>query len=111
MSCDDQLTDSFRFLWIKFQLDELCAAETDSAIRRVLLNLTRDLGETYDRLLGRIDGTEQRGYIRRMFNWMLQARQPLLVKEMNEAIAFATDHKAYYSTKIPNDLQHPNSCL
>jgi len=96
---------SNRFLWIKFQLDDLCKAETDDAIRKTLQNLPKDLSETYDRLLSRIDGTEKKEYIRRMFNWIIAGKRPLQANEMREAIAFTVADTYFDSTKIPNNLQ------
>ena len=96
---------SVRFLWACFQLDELCAAETDNAIRKVLKNLPRDLGETYDRLLGRVEGFERQEYVRRMFKWIMFARRPLHMNELREAIAFTIDDSHWDNTKIPNDIQ------
>jgi hypothetical protein len=93
-----------RFLWVKFQLDDLCRAETDNSIKKVLQNLPRDLSETYDRLLGRIDGAEQREYVKRMFTWIICARRPLEVTELREAIAFTIEDDHFDHNKIPNDL-------
>ncbi|KAE9367461.1 hypothetical protein N431DRAFT_348615, partial [Stipitochalara longipes BDJ] len=93
------------FLWVKFQLDDLCRAETDSSIRQVLQNLPRDLGETYDRLLARIDIPEQRKYIQRMFAWIICAKRPLEVDELREAIAFTIEDDHFDPAKIPNDLK------
>jgi hypothetical protein len=98
------LTNFCWFLWVKFQLDDLCRAETDNSIRKVLRNLPRDLGETYDRLLARIDVAEQREYIGRMFSWIICARRPLEVEELREAIAFTIEDDHFDPTKIPNDL-------
>lgn len=93
-----------RFLWVKFQLDDLCRAETDSSIREVLRNLPLDLSETYDRLLARIDVGEQRKYVKRMFEWIICAKQPLEVEELRQAIAFTIDDYYFDPGKIPNDL-------
>lgn len=89
---------------MKFQLDDLCAAETDKAIRDVLRHLPRNLGETYDRLLGRIEGPERRQYVKRMFNWILCATRPLHVNELREAIAFTIEDRHWDAAKIPNDM-------
>jgi len=89
---------------VKFQLDDLCRAETDSSIRKVLQNLPRNLGETYDRLLTRIDSAEQREYVKRMFMWIICARRPLEIEELREAIAFTIEDDHFDYTKIPNDL-------
>ncbi|RDW62396.1 hypothetical protein BP6252_11829 [Coleophoma cylindrospora] len=92
------------FLWVKFQLDELCAAQTDNTIRKVLRNLPRDLGETYERLLMRIQGEEIRQFIHRMFEWIIFAKRPLVAEELREAIAFTPDDTQWDAGKIPNDL-------
>jgi hypothetical protein len=89
---------------VKFQLDDLCRAETDSSIRKVLQNLPRNLGETYDRLLTRIDNADQREYVKRMFMWIICARRPLEIEELREAIAFTIEDDHFDHTKIPNDL-------
>jgi hypothetical protein len=89
---------------VKFQLDDLCRAETDSSIRKVLQNLPRNLSETYERLLTRIDNAEQREYVKRIFMWIICARRPLEIEELREAIAFTIEDDHFDYSKIPNDL-------
>ncbi|KUJ17727.1 uncharacterized protein LY89DRAFT_60414 [Mollisia scopiformis] len=79
------------FLWVKFQLDELCTAESDDAIMYTLQHLPKDLSETYDRLLGRIVGVQRQELVKRMFRWIICARRPLVVDELCEGIAFTID--------------------
>ena len=95
----------FRFLWVEFQFQDLCEAESDHGIRRVLKNLPRSLSETYDRLLGRIEGAERREMIERMFKWVLCARQPLHVDELREGIAFTLDDEAWDGEKVVTDFR------
>ena len=52
------------------RLHDLCEPESDHGIRRVLQDLPRNLSETYDRLLGKIEGGERRHMIERMFKWI-----------------------------------------
>ena len=92
------------FLWVKFQLDELCTAESDDAIKKTLLNLPKDLGETYDRLLGRIVGAERQELVKRMFRWIICARRPLGVDELCEGIAFTIDDGHWNEDKIQTDI-------
>jgi len=92
------------FLWVKFQLDDLCTAESDSAIKKTLLNLPKDLGETYDRLLGRIVGAERQELVKRIFRWIICARRPLHVDELCEGIAFTIDDEYWDEDKIPTDV-------
>lgn len=87
-----------------FQLVALSEAESDDGIKKLLENLPRDLGETYDRLLGRIVGAERHGLVGRMFRWIVCARRPLAVDELCEAIAFTIDDRSWNSEKIPTDF-------
>ncbi|KAE8442960.1 hypothetical protein EG329_002498 [Mollisiaceae sp. DMI_Dod_QoI] len=92
------------FLWVEFQLNDLCDAESDYGIIQVLDNLPRSLSETYDRLLGRIEGLHRATMIERMFKWLVCARQPLHVDELREAVAFTLDDVEWDPNKIVTDL-------
>ncbi|KAL3421159.1 ankyrin repeat protein [Phlyctema vagabunda] len=92
------------FLWVKFQLDDLCNAESDAEITSTLQNLPNDLSETYDRLLDRIVGVERQSLVKRMFQWIICARRPLTVDELCEAIAFDIDDSYWDESKIPTDI-------
>lgn len=96
---------ALRFLWVQFQLEELCRMETDATIVKALQNLPRNLEETYDRLLGRIIGIERREFVRRMFDWIICSCRPLHMDELREAIAFTIGDRSWDATKIPNDLR------
>jgi ankyrin repeat protein len=92
------------FLWVKFQLAELCTAETDSEVNRILETLPKDLGETYDRLLGRINGEQREDLVRRMFQWIICAKRPLYIDELREAIAFGIEDRHWDGSKIPTQI-------
>ncbi|KAF7944130.1 hypothetical protein EAE96_010534 [Botrytis aclada] len=93
------------FLWVQFQLEELCRMETDATIIKALQNLPRNLEETYDRLLGQIIEIERREFVKRMFDWIICSCRPLHMDELREAIAFTVGDKSWDATKIPNDLR------
>lgn len=86
------------------RLHDLCEPESDHGIRQVLQNLQRNLSETYDRLLGKIEGSERRHMIERMFKWILCARQPLHVDELCEGIAFTLADEQWDPDKIPTNF-------
>ncbi|KUJ07177.1 uncharacterized protein LY89DRAFT_370709 [Mollisia scopiformis] len=92
------------FLWVEFQLNDLCDAESDCGIKNVLENLPRSLSETYDRLLSRIEGRDRATMIERMFKWLVCARQPLRVEELREGVAFTIDDLEWDQDKIVTDL-------
>lgn len=92
-------------VWIKFQLEDLCTAETDVEICKMLhINLPKDLGETYNRLLGRIMVKQREELIRKMFKWILCSKRPLHIDEIQEAVAFTIDDSCWDESKIPNDI-------
>jgi hypothetical protein len=93
-----------RFLWVKFQLDDLCDAESDAEIKRVLKNLPKDLSETYARLLGRITGSQRQELAKRMLQWIICARRPLHIEELREGIAFTINDQFFDREKLPTDM-------
>ena len=97
-------TNGSRFLWVKFQVDDLCDAESDAEIKRVLNDLPKDLSETYARLLGRITGSQRQELAKRMFKWIICARRPLHVEELREAIAFTLNDRFFDREKLPTDM-------
>lgn len=85
-------------------MDDLCDAESDAEIKRVLNNLPKDLSETYARLLGRITGSQRQVLAKRMFQWIICARRPLHVEELREGIAFTIDDQFFNREKLPTDM-------
>jgi hypothetical protein len=83
----------------------LCDAESDGGIRKVLRDLPRDLGETYNRLLARITGSERQAFVKRAFQWIIYTRRPLHIDELREAIAFTIDDSSWDADKIPTDIR------
>jgi len=99
------ITDNdHRFLWVEFQLHDLCDAESDYEIKQVLNNLPRGLHETYDRLLGRIKGAERQELVKRMFQWIICARQPIHIDQLKEGISFSIGDKFWEVKKSPTDI-------
>jgi len=89
-----------RFLWVEFQLQDLCQLESDYAIRIALQKLPQSLSETFDRLLSKIEGAERTDMIERMFKWIVCARRPLHVDELKENVAFTLDDSEYNEEKV-----------
>ena len=85
------LTGHRRFLWVTFQLYDLKEALTKESIRTTLQNLPKSLGETYLGIIRRVhrspSGDEKIDTMRRVFRWILAARRPLQIEELEEAVA------------------------
>ena len=76
-----------RFLWVAFQVEELCRQKCDADIRHTLQTLPRDLTQTYNRILTRIVNERNEKIVNRIFRWIAAAKRPLLLDELREAIA------------------------
>lgn len=99
------------FLWVSFQLDDLCEASSDAIIRKILDDLPHGLVETYQRILTKIHKSSIRSDLaRRIFKWAACACRPLSIEEMREAIAFDADDKCWDVEKIPDEKVIIRSC-
>ena len=84
------------FLWVQFQLDELCRAASDNEVREILADLPEGVGGTYIRILRRISKSRHRSELcRRIFLWVACARRPLRVGELQEAVAIESNTQTW----------------
>jgi ankyrin repeat protein len=81
------MTSVFRFLWVAFQVEDLCRQKSDAEIRQALKSLPKDLPETYQRALSRIVKDGNQKLASRIFRWIAVAKRPLRLEELREAIA------------------------
>ncbi|KAI0545445.1 hypothetical protein F4679DRAFT_462080 [Xylaria curta] len=75
------------FLWVFFQVQELCEKTCDEDIRHTIENLPENLEETFRRILRRILSRRDSELARKTFPWVAAALRPLSLKELQEAIA------------------------
>jgi len=80
-------TDVRRFLWVALQLDEICRQTCDEDIKLVLKDLPKDLAETYSRMLDRITRNQKAKLATKAFTWIATVERPLLLAELQEAMA------------------------
>ena len=104
------LTASDRFLWVFFQLQDLCEAASDKVIREILDNLPRGLDEIYARMLKRANNSPNALHVRRALSWVGCARRPLKITELQEAAAFSPVDKCWDGEKIPDADRLLQSC-
>lgn len=92
------------FLWVFFQLDDLCEAPSDAMIRETLRNLPDGLIETYKRVLMKIEQNRMKSNVaRKIFIWTACAQRPMRIEEVREAVAFEPSDKTWDFDKIPDD--------
>ena len=106
-----QTVNSIRFLWVHFQLVDLCDATSDFDIREALRNLPDGMGETYARISRKIGRNRTNITLaQRIFKWIVCAKRPLLLIELAEAVAFGPTDKLWDATKIPNASRLIQTC-
>ena len=97
---------AFRFLWVVFQIDTLCAQKTDSDIAQTLNDLPHDLGETFNRILRKVAalGEPHVTYVQKIFWWVAMAQAPLTVEQLREALAVEPAELDWDPTTLINDM-------
>lgn len=99
------MTEFGRFLWVKFQILEICEALNDDAIRGTLDDLPKDLTTTYMRVLRRISespgGSTKLETAARAFRWLVCAKRPLTIEEPKVAVVLEQNDVAFPTTRIP----------
>ncbi|KAK8242230.1 hypothetical protein IWZ00DRAFT_513656, partial [Phyllosticta capitalensis] len=97
------------FLWVTFQIEELCLCYNDEEIQETLSNLPEGLADTYARILQRIL-TSKRGprsleIAYAAFQWVICSARPLLVEELLEAIAIRRSDSTLHRNRVMKDTR------
>ncbi|KAI9706911.1 MAG: hypothetical protein M1820_004690 [Bogoriella megaspora] len=100
-----------RFLWVYFQIADLCDADSDYGIRQVLQNLPHGMAETYARAVKKISRKPAKvDRARHIFRRIASAKRPLLLAELAEAVAFSPSDKSWDHTKVPHTSHLIQDC-
>ena len=89
---------------MSFQIEDICAQDTDKAIRRIIRSLPRDLPATYQRALERVVRNRKAEVASKMFRWVAAAKRPLSLMEIREAIAVEPCQPFSQQDKLVNDV-------
>ncbi|KAI9764860.1 MAG: hypothetical protein M1840_008006 [Geoglossum simile] len=92
------------FLWVTFQIQDICAQGCDEDIRKVIGNLPKDLPETYERVLARINSAGTAKSAQKIFRWVAAAKRPLSLEELREAIAIQPCQPSLNLEALENDI-------
>ncbi|KAL8784999.1 MAG: hypothetical protein Q9195_008810 [Heterodermia aff. obscurata] len=98
------------FLWVTFQLDDLCEASSDAAIRQTLKDLPSGLVETYGRIMSKVKSRADMEISTKVFMWIAAAKRPLQIDELQEAVAFDKNDEFWDSEKVPDSRIIKRSC-
>ncbi|UNI15848.1 hypothetical protein JDV02_002342 [Purpureocillium takamizusanense] len=97
------------FLWVSLQIDSLCAARTDEAIRQALDDLPGDLPDMYLRILKK-SAPSSPEYQRLIFELILGACRPLNTDELREALSVEPGDATWAPDRIINDVNSVLAC-
>lgn len=98
------------FLWVTLQIDSLCFAETDEAIRIALQNLPKDLPETFLRILQRSQKKTGSHHQKRILELCAIACRPLSTEELREALSVEPGNTNWDPSRLINDIYKVLSC-
>ena len=90
---------------MKCQLDTICQAISDKAIRESLKNLPEGLDNTYIRIFERLEREfpQEIDTIRRIFFWLTHSIRPMTAFELAEAVYFTSDDGKCDFSSVPTD--------
>ncbi|KAK8183119.1 uncharacterized protein BKA78DRAFT_37855 [Phyllosticta capitalensis] len=97
------------FLWVTFQIEELCLCYNDEEIRETLKNLPEGLADTYARILHRVmnskGGSKSIAIACAAFRWVICSARPLLVEELLEALAIKESDSNLHRDRVMTDTR------
>ncbi|KAI0867543.1 hypothetical protein GGS24DRAFT_495258 [Hypoxylon argillaceum] len=97
------------FLWVFFQVQEICLQHCDEDVRKAIENLPRGLPETFCRALRRINTENNARAASRVFLWTAVAIRPLSIYELREALAVEVGQRYSIPERFFNDMDRVSS--
>src|SRR5438876_2266223 len=103
-----------RFLWVDLQIKAICSAceedGTPDRIPELLESLPKTITEIYSLALKKLsyEGDRQVELARKAFQWVICARRPITITELEEAITITKDQKSWQTPSIK--LSPPRLC-
>lgn len=95
-----------RFLWVAFQMDSICAQNTDRGILDCLEDLPKGLPTTFRRILRQLQSSafSDHSLARKIFEIVAVAQRPLTLNELREAISIRPGITMWDESKMVNDV-------
>ncbi|KAL6837249.1 hypothetical protein V8C40DRAFT_229538 [Trichoderma camerunense] len=97
------------FLWVVFQVNELCLQRCDEDIRTAIRNFPKDLEETFNRAIDRIVSRRNEDIAKRIFRWVVAAKEPLSLNQLEEIIFVEIGQEYSKTERRSNGIAHISS--
>jgi ankyrin repeat protein/DNA-binding Xre family transcriptional regulator len=95
---------SYRFLWVELQIAEICYACVDDGtadrIPDLLQRLPTKLEDIYCAAFQRVCDDEKFELARKVFQWVMYARRPMTLKELEDAVSVSIDQKFWKEPSV-----------
>ena len=98
-----------RFQWVKCQLDALGRCLSLSSLRKALRSLSKDLDDTYARILQSVDDDEHIKLVAMIMQWLAYSMRPMYLTEISEALTVDPDDDHPFNMELP--LEDPQDLL
>ncbi|KAI1328541.1 hypothetical protein F5Y16DRAFT_150403 [Xylariaceae sp. FL0255] len=92
------------FLWVFFQVLEICEQSCDEDIRKTIAHLPKDLKDTFQRIINRISSKSSKKMTRKIFQWVAASARPLTLGELREAIAVEVNQEYSMPERLCNNV-------
>ena len=101
-----------RFLWVKYQLEDIRTQRNEHDLRNQLRKLPCGLDETYSRILEKIDQLDntQKDLAYKALKWITCATRSLKSRELLEATALEPWGRAFEPPKVPDIADLIKAC-
>ncbi|EFX00151.1 nacht domain containing protein [Grosmannia clavigera kw1407] len=97
------------FLWATLQIQSLCQAKTDEAIRQAITDLPKTLAETFSRILS-TSAALGKNYQMQILHLVLAASRPLTTKELCEALSVVPGDAVWNPARLLNNVYTALAC-
>ena len=104
----------YRFLWVEFQLDSICAQVSDNAIEKALESIPENMNATYERILDMINKKPraQRELARKVLMCVAYTRSPLPISILAIGVSIENDTESLEAleSSIPTKTTILSAC-
>ncbi|KAL3295033.1 nacht domain protein [Colletotrichum asianum] len=93
-------------LWVYLTIEDISTRRTDEDIRHSLSSIPRNLPDTFDRVLQRIESKGNVEVVRNVFKWTAAACYPLTLEQLSEVINIKIKQLNSQESRRVNGIHH-----
>ncbi|KAK1844748.1 nacht domain protein [Colletotrichum chrysophilum] len=97
-------------LWVYLTIEDISTRRSDEDIRQALLDIPRNLPDTFDRVLQRIQSKGNTEVVCSVFRWTAAACYPLALKQLSEVLNTKINQSSSQESRHVNGISHLPAC-